>query len=73
MSKRDLERKFDGVLDDLLSNYERYSENGQQEIRTILQNLIDLEERLNGNTSKIQKKIEKVKKAFNDFFGTDWQ
>ena len=72
-TKKELNKQIDLLVEDILDNYDKYSDEDKLRVK----NLIEQMTKLNGVLDKYDKKKksfwDKLTEAFNNFFGVKWK
>lgn len=71
-SKKEITKKLKEVVDDLMDNYEKYTDTEKQQVREQMENMINLNKSLDKYDPWITRVFDKIMDAFNDFFGKNW-
>lgn len=67
--KKTITKKLKDVVDDLMDNYEKYSDSEKLQVENQMKQLIDLNKTLEKYDSRITRFWDLVIDAFNNFFG----
>lgn len=68
-SKKEITKKLKEVVEDLMDNYEKYTEFEKEQVKNQMQQMINLNKSLDKYDSWITRVYDKIIEAFNDFFG----
>jgi len=68
-SKKEITKKLKEVVEDLMDNYEKYTESEKEQVKNQMQQMINLNKSLDKYDSWITRVYDKIIEAFNDFFG----
>jgi len=68
-SKKEITKKLKEVVEDLMDNYEKYTESEKEQVKNQMQQMIILNKSLDKYDSWITRVYDKIIEAFNDFFG----
>jgi len=68
-SKKEITKKLKEVVDDLMDNYDKYTDSEKLQVKEQMENMIKLNKSLDIYDPWITKVFDKIMDAFNDFFG----
>lgn len=68
-SKKEITKKLKEVVEDLMDNYEKYTESEKEQVKNQMQQMINLNKSLDKYDPWITRVYDKIIEAFNDFFG----
>lgn len=68
-SKKEITKKLKEVVEDLMDNYEKYTESEKEQVKNQMQQMINLNKSFDKYDSWITRVYDKIIEAFNDFFG----
>jgi DNA-directed RNA polymerase specialized sigma54-like protein len=68
-SKKEITKKLKDVVDDLMDNYEKYSESEQDQVKNLMEQMIYLNKSLDKYDPWITRVFDQIVEAFNNFFG----
>ena len=67
--KKTLINELKNLIEDVMDNYEKYNETEKGQVKNALQTLQNLNESLDHYDKRLKNIFDKVKQAFNNFFG----
>lgn len=70
-SKKELNKAFEKLIEDIMDNYDKYTDEDKRAVESLYNNALSLNDRLE-HYDKKPTAWEKFKIAFNNFFGKKW-